>query len=477
MELSEAGTLQAHISRRLRLALRAREDARPAALFRIALAALVLTDIVTRLRDVTAFYTDLGAVSRTLALRGQSPVWHWSLFLFSGGRSAALLLFCAFLPAAIALLVGYRTRMATVACWVYLQSVQARNLYVCDSGDTVMRVLSFFAIFADLGAAFSADVLLGLRPRSATVPALPIWVLRFQIALLYLVAVSWKTGASWRGGTAVLRAMQNVDFARPLAAFLAAHPSLCAVGTYATLLLEAAFPFLALSTAGTYRAIAIALGLILHGSIFATMRVGVFSLALPASYLLLLDGRWLDRFRTATRIEVSEPRAPFSLAMACALALQMAFIVIDQACLRARTATPLVVRSELLLTGLWQHWNVFAPDPPDTRTTFRAPGILTDGAEVDVLAEVAPRMLPDRRFLYTRWYKYRSNLESGDPSLLVSFGQYLCRRYNTDRLPKLDRFTVSIHIEPMDLPDMPPRSSKEVELLAQPCFSTTAVSE
>src|SRR6185295_7091986 len=118
--------------------------------------------------------------------------------------------------------------------------------------------------------------------------------MRFQIGLLYAVAVSWKTGPSWRDGTAVLRAMQNADFARPLAATLAEHPTLCAATTYGTLLLELMFPLLALSSRSLHRAATILCGLLLHFGIFATMRVGVFSVVLPVSYLVFVDSRWLD---------------------------------------------------------------------------------------------------------------------------------------------------------------------------------------
>jgi hypothetical protein len=448
------------------------EDARPAALLRVGLGALVVWDIVVRLRDVTVFYTDLGSFPRAAAMGGHPLFWRWSVFLIDGSRPFAIAVFLAALPFALAMLVGYRTRIAVIGSWVYLHSVQMRNLPVCDSGDTVLRVLCFFAMFADLGGRFSADVALGRRPPAATIPAFPLRLIRFQIALLYAVAVSWKTGPSWLDGTAVLRAMQNADFARPLASLLAAHPTLCAATTYTTLALEAMFPLLALSSASAARAGAIACGLLLHFGIFATMRVGVFSLVLPVSYLAFVDPKWLDALpRLGSKVPVGVPVSRWPPLLVAVFSLQMLFIGVDQVYSRAHRHEPRPLRIELLVTGLWQHWNVFAPDPPDIRMFFRGPGVRTDGTEVDVLGESAPWMLPDQRFLYSRWYKYRSNIEEGDPSILIPFGQYLCRRYNHDHTPMLRRFTLWMRVEHMILPgDAPPRPPEEIQMLDQPCI-------
>src|SRR5262245_30301821 len=96
------------------------EDARPAALLGMGLGALVVSDIFERLRDVTAFYTDLGAFPRSAALGGHPILWRWSLFLLSGSRTFAIAIFLAFLPIAMSMMVGYRTRFAAIGSWVYL---------------------------------------------------------------------------------------------------------------------------------------------------------------------------------------------------------------------------------------------------------------------------------------------------------------------------------------------------------------------
>src|SRR5262245_61171783 len=126
--------LRASIGQAVTKLAEGQEDARPASLLRIGLGTLVVWDIVMRLRDVTAFYTELGAFPRSAAMGGHPTFWHWSVFLLDGSRSFAIAVFLVSLPFAVSMLVGYRTRLAVVASWVYLHSVQMRNLHVCDSG-------------------------------------------------------------------------------------------------------------------------------------------------------------------------------------------------------------------------------------------------------------------------------------------------------------------------------------------------------
>ena len=48
---------------------------------------------------------------------------------------------------ALALLVGYRTRIATIFSWVLLISLQARNVFITQGGDALTVVLLFWGLF------------------------------------------------------------------------------------------------------------------------------------------------------------------------------------------------------------------------------------------------------------------------------------------------------------------------------------------
>lgn len=95
-------------------------DSRALAAFRISLGALLLADLLLRARDLTAFYTDAGVLPRAL-LREQFPTFaRVSLHAVSGSLWLQALLFLVAGGAALALLLGYRTTLATgsrSSCW------------------------------------------------------------------------------------------------------------------------------------------------------------------------------------------------------------------------------------------------------------------------------------------------------------------------------------------------------------------------
>ena len=102
-------------------------DLRSLALFRIALGLLIIGDLFTRSVDLTAHYTDAGVLpASTLFDIYGSRVYASIHVIASGSLTAEALVFALHAIAAIALLVGYRTRLATVLCWYLSVSLQFR---------------------------------------------------------------------------------------------------------------------------------------------------------------------------------------------------------------------------------------------------------------------------------------------------------------------------------------------------------------
>jgi hypothetical protein len=67
------------------------------------------------------------------------------------------LAFALHLAAAAAMLVGWHARKAALAVWVMTTSLQVRNILVLHSGDVLLRVSLFWALFLPLGDVFSID--------------------------------------------------------------------------------------------------------------------------------------------------------------------------------------------------------------------------------------------------------------------------------------------------------------------------------
>ncbi len=202
-------------------------DGRSLAAFRIALGALVVADLVTRAADIEAHYSDAGVLPREAFHRlFASSEWQWSLHLWTGSVAGQAALFVAALAAACALVVGYRTRLATAVTWLLLVSLQARNPMLLYGADQLLRMLLFWSLFLPLGAEWSID-----RLREGTPPDRPrrhlsmaTAALLLQPCVMYLFSGALKQNPSWHSGEALSQALASDMFATPLGHRLLEYP-------------------------------------------------------------------------------------------------------------------------------------------------------------------------------------------------------------------------------------------------------------
>jgi vitamin K-dependent gamma-carboxylase-like protein len=399
-------------------------DARPLALFRIAFGAVVLADAIERWGELRVFYSDEGIVPLSAEITHgwmRSPL----AALVHSPTEAALLLGVGAV-AALAFAAGLYARAASVALWLYLLTIASRNALVLDGGDAVMMALAFFAMFADVDAVWS----LRRGPPRPRVPAFAVRLLELQLALVYFCAGVAKHGATWWHGEAIFRVLQNNDFARPLGMALTASPTLCALLTFATLVVELGFLPLVLSPwrTATTRAVAAAAAALLHVGIFALMRVGMFPFVMLAALCLFVPPSLLDRQRRAPVDGATQRPLPRWLAVA--LSLLLAAATVDSL---APRRMPDAVAKPLFHLGVAQDWRMFAPEGSLHDGYFSASGRLADGSSVDPLRAVMPAMLPQAALRYSRWYKLRDNaVDSGMVQLLLL--DYACRQLRSPPL-------------------------------------------
>ncbi|MDY7080948.1 MAG: HTTM domain-containing protein, partial [Halobacteria archaeon] len=79
------------------------------------------------------------------------------LHALSGDAWFQVLLFVVASVFALMLVVGYRTKVATVVSLVLLVSLHLRNPVILNGGDSLLRRLLFIGIFLPLGEQWSVD--------------------------------------------------------------------------------------------------------------------------------------------------------------------------------------------------------------------------------------------------------------------------------------------------------------------------------
>jgi len=120
-------------------------DVRALAALRVALGVAVLVDLSMRARELGVFYSDGGVLPREAGAEVFAAS-SYSLHAVSGSIVAQATLFAVASAFAVALIVGYRTRLVLGVTLVLLLSLHARNHFVLNAGDRLLRVTLFLAV-------------------------------------------------------------------------------------------------------------------------------------------------------------------------------------------------------------------------------------------------------------------------------------------------------------------------------------------
>jgi hypothetical protein len=254
-------------------------------LFRLAFGLVAVGYTISLAPALFAFYSDDGILPAQPTYKGTLA---WGLLGWFPSDAAVLLFYFLLLIAAIALLVGFQTRVAALVFFVCLISFGRRNPWVLNSGDLLVQVLAFYMLFMPAGLAVSVDRWLR-EPRGIwDFPSRAIWPLRLvqvQVSILYIAAVWAKVrGVTWNDGTAVSYAFRIEDISRfPVPGFVTDSLVIANLLTFGTLAVELSIGILVWNR--VLRPWVLLLGVGLHLGIDYAVRVGFFSYAVLVAYV------------------------------------------------------------------------------------------------------------------------------------------------------------------------------------------------
>lgn len=211
----------------------------------------------------------------------------WGVFAVWNTDQAVLIGVIVLLGAAVAMLVGWHTRVAALIVFVLVLSFERRNPWMFNSGDALVRIEALLLALSPCGAALSLDQ----RRRSGSFwsaqsrPNWPIRLLQVQFSIVYLAAVQVKlTGQPWLDGTAVSYVLRIEDMKRiPLPHSFVTNALAMNAVTWSVLAIELAVGTLVWLP--RFRPWVLSVGLVMHLTIDLTIQIGIFSYAMFVLYL------------------------------------------------------------------------------------------------------------------------------------------------------------------------------------------------
>ncbi|MFB6359802.1 MAG: HTTM domain-containing protein [Halobacteriales archaeon] len=459
------------------MADRFRVDPRGLAALRIALGLLLLADLVLRSRDLVVFYTDAGVLPRAVLTETFGGLAALSFAHgLSGSPYVQGFLFAVAMLAAVALIIGYHTRLATLVSFLLLVSLQTRNPVLLNAGDSLLRRLMFWGFFLPLGGRWSVDAVRGAR-RAEPFSSVATAALLLQVLIVYLVnAVLKLRGEAWRSGEAILLVFQVDQLTVRLGDILAEFPVLLEGLGWLWLALLVASPLLVLLW-GWPRALFAGLFASMHLGMALTMRLGLFPLISIAGLLPFVPPRvWqslVGHFAPAVRegLQIQDclwrlddwlPRLPRPQIGAGArhrlrqlgsvlVALLLAGVLFWNAAGLGYATVPADVQR--IADPTERRWDMFAPSPRTNDGWFVAPGELASGELVDAYGggPLSWDRPPDLASSYPshRWFVYMLELpRPGTGPLRAAFADYLCRRWNANHETTLRTVRLVYVLEP-----------------------------
>lgn len=435
-----------------------RVDTRAMAAFRIAFGLVVLFDFLSKSTGLTAFYTDQGILPRALAIENLGW-WSFSFHMASGAFWFQSILMGAGCLLAISLILGYQTRLVTVALWLFVVSLQNRNHLILHSGDALLRLLLFWSIFLPMAEKWSLDSLTAAKTQAkhSLVAKLAGLAILMQMFSIYFFTAILKNHAEWNQNfTALYYVLSLEQYTTSIGTYMLGFPGLMKLLTGFTYYLELIGPILLFVpyVQRFSRTLIPALFIGFHLSLVLTMNLGLFPFVCIAGWILFLPPRIWDlvtfKFkgieRQARRAlkHLPDPyhgRTPAWAQVVASVVLVFSGVSVITWNIMTLPAfdrgVPSFIRSLALPMRLDQYWCMFAPYPMRADGWFVVEGTLRDGTSMDTWNGVSPVSFEKPASLWpgfrnTQWRKYLGNvwIEKNENDLQLAFGKYVCREWN-----------------------------------------------
>jgi len=407
-------------------------DQRSLNLFRIGLGLFIIFDLIFRSCDLGSLYTGLGVYPPGFANKYAGP-FGWSFYFLNDSLAFAILLFVLQGITAIALIIGWKSKLFLALSLIFTISLHAANPLILGGGDDLIRLLMFWALFLPIGPKVSEEKKVA-SPASAGII--------LQLLLVYWSALILRAGApEWWGNFNALYYMLSLDeLVTPIGKYLLNFPSLLKAGTLFFHLFEIFGTFLILSpiATGKIRMILVPIFIFFHLVLIQmTLYAGVFPYAITIAWLIMLPAEfWQTAFGKKIEKQIfKKGKTPKPSKFLFYLPV---FFMVWAIGLNAIPNLQGPIKLAANSIGLWQKWRLFAPTVLKTDGWFIIEGNLKGEKEVNLYGKKPIPLTfekPENLKLThpsMRWLKYMREtfIKKNFPYLKDRLLDFYCQKYN-----------------------------------------------
>lgn len=340
-------------------------DLRSLSLFRIGLGLTILYNLYSIYPNLDAFYGPHG-VAPLYAIKSEL---NWSLYAISDNFYFLRTFFILHVVFAIMLIVGFRTRLATILCLIMTVSLIHRAPILSYGADKIVKVFLMWGAFLPLGAYFSFDHRKNNLPDQFFSMATIAFIC--QLIIIYTFNAMTKTHQSWsQDFTALQYVFSSHDLAKPLATWFLQFPELLKCLTFLSLCLEHYGGFLLLIPffSSLFRSVVIVMFIAYHAFIYSTIDVGWFSVIMVCVWVALIPSTWWQKFDIRrNKNNLSGIKFRWSSGLVVGMILMYLF-VLHYRYFKIHVFHNGWKENQIEAfgkqTGLYQKWSMFAPAPP-----------------------------------------------------------------------------------------------------------------
>jgi len=259
---------------------------------RIGISLVLIYDLITRMGDLQVFYSDDGVLPRSILVHSQKLYANsFSINMLHGDTWFQATIFILAIIAAGALMLGYKTRLATILTWIFMVSIQNRNVALSYGVDYLLVIILFWGMFLPWGKRFSLDQRKSSTSSEQGDQYFSVVFIAFilQIALMYWYSGVTKSAPEWRTNlTAVYYVLSLDQLVYPFGKFIYQYPFLMKLLTATTLIMEIIIPifFFISYRNGMIRTLAILLLCVFHLGMGLSIFLGPF----PYVSIIILIG-------------------------------------------------------------------------------------------------------------------------------------------------------------------------------------------